>query len=191
MLEWLQGTALAVSIRDSLLLFPLIESTHVIAFALVFGTIAVVDLRLLGVASRGRSFRRMSSEILRWTWLAFAVTALTGSLMFITNATGYFDNVYFRAKVVLLVLAAGNVLAFEATAGKTVHRWDEAPTAPPAGRAVAAVSLVIWVGVIVAGRMIGFTTTRSTEPLPADFNFEELLGVPAEGGEAPAPSERK
>jgi uncharacterized membrane protein len=188
MLDWLQGTGLATGIRDSLFLFPLLESVHVIGLALVFGTIAIIDLRLLGMASTRRSFRRMSSDIMKWTWAAFAVTALTGGLMFITNAAVYFHNGYFRAKMALLVLAAINVLVFELTAGRTIQQWDQAPSAPPIGRAVATVSLVVWVGVIVAGRMIGFTATRAspTESSPADANFEDLLGLPGDSGNAPA-----
>ena len=111
---------------------------------------------------------------------------MTGVLMFITNAAVYFHNGYFRAKIVLLVLAAINVLVFELTAGRNVQRWDQAPSAPPLGRAVAAVSLVIWIGVIVTGRMIGFTATRASlsEPAPVDTNFEDLLGLP-DSGSAP------
>jgi hypothetical protein len=180
MLDWLQRTSLAVQIRDSLFAFPLIESAHVIGLTLVFGTIAIIDLRLLGVASTERSFQRLASDTLKWTWAAFAVTALTGALMFMTNATVYFHNVYFRAKIVLLLLAAINVLVFEVTAGRTIQRWDQAPSAPPLGRAIATVSLVVWVAVIVAGRMIGFTTTRASqaEPAPVETNFEDLLGLP-------------
>jgi hypothetical protein len=179
-LEWLQQSSLAVQIRDSLFAFPLIESTHVIGLTLVFGTIAIVDLRLLGLASTQRPFQLVASETLRWTWVAFAVTALTGALMFITNATVYFHNAYFRVKIVLLVLAALNVLVFELTAGRTVGRWDQAGSVPPLGRAVAALSLVIWIAVIVSGRMIGFTTTRGSlaEPAPVETNFEDLLGLP-------------
>ncbi len=179
MLDWLQGTSLAVQIRDSLFAFPLLEAAHVIGLSIVFGTIAIVDLRLLGVASGHRPFRRLAADTLTWTWAAFALTALTGVLMFSTNATVYFHNTYFRAKVLLLVLAAINVLVFELTAGRTVQRWDRAPSAPPVGRAVATLSLVIWIGVIVTGRMIGFTATRASlaEPAPADTNFEDLLGL--------------
>ena len=180
MLDWLQQSSLAVRIRDSLFAFPLIESTHVIGLTLVFGTIAIVDLRLLGLASSHRPFQRVASETLKWTWVAFAVTALTGALMFITNATVYFHNAYFRVKIVLLVVAAINVFVFEMTTGRTVERWDQVPSAPPLGRAVAALSLVIWIAVIVSGRMIGFTTTRASlaEPAPVDTNFEDLLGLP-------------
>ena len=184
-LSWLQQTGVATGIRDSLLLFPLLEAVHVIGLALVFGTITIIDLRLLGAASAGRSFRRMSAEIMRWTWAAFAVTALTGVLMFITNATVYYNNLYFRAKIALLVLAGINVMVFELTAGRSMRQWDQAPSAPGIGRVVATVSLVVWVGVIVTGRMIGFTATRATtEPAPVEMNFEDLLGLPDGGGAA-------
>ncbi len=189
LLTQLQETAIAVSIRDSLYLFPLLEAVHVIGLALVFGTIAVIDLRLLGVASAYRSFERMAADIMVWTWAAFAVTAVTGVLMFITNAVVYSGNVYFQVKVGLLVLAALNVLVFELTARRTVRQWDQAASAPPIGKVVASVSLVVWIAVIFAGRMIGFTATRTTqgEQAPVDLNFEDLLGLPAEPGEAPAP----
>jgi len=189
-LDWLQQTGLAVHIRDSLFAFPLIESTHVIGLTLVFGTIAIIDLRLLGLASTNRSFQRLAADILKWTWVAFAVTATTGSLMFITNAAVYYHNAYFRAKISLLFLAAINMLVFEMTTRRTVARWDRDASAPPLGRAVAAVSLVIWISVIVTGRMIGFTTTRASlaEPAPVEQNLEELLGLP--GDVAPsAPTE--
>jgi hypothetical protein len=182
----LQETGFAVSIRDSLYLFPLLESVHVIGLALVFGTIAVIDLRLLGKASSHRPFQRMTSDILKWTVAAFAVTAVTGALMFTANAVVYFNNTYFRIKVALLVLAGLNVLMFELTARRTVHQWDRSPLAPPAGRVVAIVSLVVWVAVIFAGRMIGFTATRTTAaPAPVEVNFEDLLGLPAAPSDAP------
>src|ERR1700719_4880850 len=135
-LKSLEASGLATGIRDSLWLFPLIESTHVIGLALVFGTIAIIDLLLLGIASTRRSFQRMASDILKWTWAAFALTALTGSLMFITNATVYYHNFYFRTKMLLLVLAGINMGVFELTLGRKVESWDKAPSAPPLGRVV-------------------------------------------------------
>ena len=189
-LDWLQQTSLAVHIRDSLFAFPLIESTHVIGLTLVFGTIAIIDLRLLGLASTNRSFQRLAADILKWTWVAFAMSAATGSLMFITNAAVYYHNAYFRAKIALLFLAAINMLVFELTTRRTVAQWDRDASAPPLGRAVAAVSLVIWISVIVTGRMIGFTTTRASlaEPALVEQNLEELLGLPGDGAPS-APTE--
>jgi hypothetical protein len=86
----------------------------------------------------------------------------------------------------LLVLAGLNVAMFQLTAYRSLPRWDRAPSAPAIGRAVAVISLAIWVGAIFAGRMIGFTTTRrASEPTPADINFEELLGLPSSPASAP------
>ena len=97
---------------------------------------------------------------------------------FMTNAGVYYHNFYFRSKMVLLVLAGLNMAMFELTAGKSVAKWDEAPAAPRAGKAAAVASIVIWIAVICAGRIIGFTTTRTaakTQP-PASVNFDDFLG---------------
>ena len=188
-LKWLEASGLATKIRDSLFLFPLIESTHVFGLALVFGTIAIIDLRLLGIASTQRSFKRMASDILKWTWAAFALTVLTGALMFITNAPVYYHNFYFRTKMLLLALTGINMLVFELTAGRTIHGWDKAPSAPRAGKAVAALSLAMWIGVIFMGRLVGFTTSRAAvvAPPPAAGNFEDFLqGTPNDSGGTPA-----
>ena len=176
-LKSLEGTALASGIRDSLYLFPLLESLHVMALSVVFGTIIIVDLRLLGVASRDRPFARLSSELLKITWGAFAVAASTGTLMFMTNARVYAGNTSFRVKMVLLVLAGINMAVFHLTAGRTVVRWDRERLAPRSGRAAAALSLTLWVGIIFAGRVIGFTTTgaQAKEAAPPVGNFDDFL----------------
>jgi Family of unknown function (DUF6644) len=184
-LKSVEESGLATRIRDSLWLFPLIESAHVLCFSLVVGTIAIIDLRLLGIASTKRSFQRMASDILKWTWATFALTALTGTLMFTTNARVYYYNFFFRTKMLMLVLAGINILVFELTAGRTIHRWDKDSSAPPAGKAVAALSLAIWIGVIFMGRLIGFTTTPGVvvKP-PAGVNFDDFLqGSPDKSGE--------
>ena len=191
-LKTVEASGLATRIRDSLLLFPLIESTHVLGLALVFGTVLVVDLRLLGIASRQRSFQRMTSEILKWTWAAFALTALTGLLMFSTNARVYYHNFYFRTKMMLLLLAGVNMLVFELTAGRTIGRWDKAAAAPPAGKVAAILSIAIWVGIICMGRIIGFTTSRAAVAAPpaSQVNFNDFLGG-SPGNGAPAASGQK
>src|ERR1700683_4417335 len=189
-LKFLESSGLATRIRDSFFLFHLLESAHVLGLALVFRTIAIVDLRLLGIAATQRSFQRMASDILKWTWAAFALTALTGTLMFITNARVYYHNFFFRTKMLLLVLTGVNLLIFELTAGRTVRGWDNAPSAPRVGKAVAALSLAMWISIIFMGRLIGFTTTRAAvvAPAPASVNFDNFLdGTPNDSGGAPTP----
>ena len=181
LLKSIEASGLATRIRDAVWLFPLIESTHVVGLSLVFGTILIIDLRLLGVASTQRSFKQMASDILKWTWAAFALTALTGGLMFITNARVYYHNSFFRIKMLLLALSGINMLVFELTAGRTIHRWDKAPSAPRAGKAAAALSLAMWIGIIIMGRLVGFRTSRAAviAPPPAGVNFDDFLqGTP-------------
>ena len=150
LLKSLEASGLATRIRDSVFLFPMIESAA--SAWLWFSARSHHRPRLLGIASTQRSFQRMASDILKWTWGAFALTALTGSLMFITNASVYYHNLFFRTKMLLLVLTGINMLFFELTAGRTIHGWDQAPSAPRAGKAVAALSLAMWIGIICMGR---------------------------------------
>jgi len=185
LLKSLEETGVAKGIRDSLFWFPVLEAVHVMGLALVFGSILVIDLRALGFASANRPFAKMSEDILKWTWAAFVVTAITGVLMFVTNARVYAENTFFLIKMVLLALAGANMLAFQFTAGRTAHQWGEGPTAPPIGKLAAALSLVLWISIIFMGRAIGFTTTgKAVEaaPPPASVDFDDFLGG---GGDAP------
>ena len=174
LIAWLEASALATGIRNSLYLFPLIEAAHVIGLTMVFGTIAIVDLRLLGLASTRRRFSAVAADVFTWTWLAFAVTAATGALMFVTNANTYYHSPYFRAKMALLALSGVNVLVFEVTARRAVGAWDRNAAAPASGRAAAAVSLAIWLGVIVLGRWVGFTTASTPAPIDPGVDLEHL-----------------
>ena len=170
LLASLEASDIATRIRNSLYWFPLIESAHVLGLTLVFGTITIVDLRLLGLASTSRPFTAIASDVLKWTWLAFAVTVMTGLLMFVTNAGTYYNNASFRTKMALLVLSGVNMMVFELTASRSVQGWDRHAAAPAAGRIVAAVSLVLWLSVIFLGRWVGFTTAST--PAPADTTID-------------------
>lgn len=152
-LEWLQGTPLAVSIAEEW--FPLVESVHVITMALVAGTIFIVDTRLVGLTSTRLPFRYVSERLLPWTWGAFGCSVLTGTLMFMANATGYYDNTPFRVKLVLLLLAGLNMLYFQRVIFRGVSAWD-AGRPPAAARAAGVISICLWCGVIGFGRWIGF-----------------------------------
>ena len=94
--------------------------------------------------------------------------------MFVTNASTYYNSAYFRAKMALLVLSGLNMLAFELTARRSVHIWDRQVAAPAAGRAVAVLSLAIWIGVIFLGRWVGFTTSSLPAPAGDEIDFEKL-----------------
>ena len=174
-LAWLEATRLASSIRDSLYFFPFLESIHVIGLTLVFGTISIVDLRLLGLASTRRPFSRVAQDTLRWTWFAFALTVVTGALMFITNAGVYYHSLPFRLKMAMLVVSGLNLAIFDRTTMPSVAGWDTDKSAPPAGKIAAAVSLVLWLAIIFAGRWIGFTTSRAKFQPEPEINIDNLF----------------
>jgi hypothetical protein len=138
-------------------LFPIIETLHVMAFTFVAGSIAMVDLRLLGIASRDSSISRLSNEVLPWTWTAWCLAAVFGTLLFMSKAHTYAENPQFRLKFVCMGLAAVNMLVFHFGAYRRVARWELAE--PPMDAKVAgAVSIVLWIGVVFFGRWTGFTT---------------------------------
>jgi hypothetical protein len=148
---------LAETIRTSALAFPWLESLHVLAIALVFGTIAVVDLRLLGFASTERPVTVLIRRVLPITWIAFVVAVVTGTAMFISNALTYVDNTAFLVKMALLLLAGLNMLVFHFVTYRTVGTWDASASTPSGARAAGAISISVWVLVIAFGRWIGFT----------------------------------
>src|SRR5262249_12604534 len=156
-LEWLQATSVAAAIRENEILFPWIESVHVLALVMVVGTISIVDLRLIGAASRERAVARLLREVLPYTWAAFELAAVSGTRLFSSNAVNYAGNGYFRGKLVLLGLAGINMAIFHLFIGRDVARWSAGGRLPWGARAAGAVSLCLWVAVVACGRWIGFT----------------------------------
>jgi hypothetical protein len=138
--------------------FPNVETIHVLSTATVFGSILMVDLRLLGVSSRDSAVSKLSQEILPYTWAAFALAVISGSLLFISKADTYFFNLQFRLKFLFMALAGINMLVFHFGAYKRVLQWDNKFPPPAAARLAGALSLVFWVVVIFMGRWIGYTT---------------------------------
>lgn len=154
-LLFLDQSYIATAVRESSFLFPTIESLHVLAITAMLGTIAVVDLRLMGWASRERPVDALMDEVLPFTRWAFAAAVVTGGLMFASHATEYAHKWPFLAKMVLLLLALMNILVFHRLTMRNVHTWDRVRL-PLTARVGGATSLFVWVGVVATGRWIGF-----------------------------------
>lgn len=149
---WLSETPLSIALTDSELAFPAIESLHVIALTLVVGSIAIVDLRLIGVASKTRDPADLIRSILPITWTAFAVALVTGLLLFSANPVSYTANFYFLGKLALLGVAGLNMLLFHIFSHR--HLQTHGAIAP---KISGAASLLLWVTIVAFGRWIGFT----------------------------------
>jgi hypothetical protein len=155
--ESIEYSSLGISIAESLWAFPLIESFHVMALVTVFGTIMVMDLRLLGLASNKVPVTAMSSDTLKWTWIGFVIAAITGTLLFISKASTYMVNPYFLTKMGLLAAAGLNMVIFHFVTYKSVNEWDTSGTLPTGAKLAGVLSLIFWLIIVFCGRAIGFT----------------------------------
>ena len=171
--QTIQDLGVAEWMRTSVKAMPIVESIHVLAAATVFGTILIVDLRLLGFPNTRRPFTRVSDEMLRLTWIAFAAAVITGALMFAANANTYFGNTQFRFKMLALLAAGVNMAIFQNITFRTVGAWDQAARSPLAARLAGAISIAIWVTVICLARWIGFTKGYNFDAPPdTEINFQ-------------------
>jgi hypothetical protein len=169
--EALQNSAISEWLRTSLKAVAIVNAFHVMSLIAVFGTIFLVDLRLLGFSSLQRPFLRMHHELLRYTWIAFGVAAVTGVLLLMVNAVTYHRNTAFWLKMGAIVLAGINMLVFEYRTIQSAPSWDKGVMPPPAARLAGALSIVLWLAVIVFGRWIGFTKGYDFT-IPEDVQFD-------------------
>jgi len=157
LLQSINDSPVGAGIRESTVLFPWIETVHVIMTTTVVGTIAIVDLRLLGYASHRRGARQLIIDLLPFTWVAFACAVITGLLLFSSNALNYWADVPFLAKMCALAFAGINMAFFHLTAYRKIGQWDDALPPPAAARIAGATSLGLWILIVFLGRWIGFT----------------------------------
>lgn len=155
--ESLEASPVGDFIASSAWAFPTIESVHVIALVTVVGTVTIMDLRLLGLASGSWKVTQLSRDTLRWTWMAFVLAAITGTLLFVSKAHVYAREPWFLGKLALIALAGLNMAVFHALTWKTVGEWDSARDAPTAAKIAGGLSLACWVLAVFFGRWIGFT----------------------------------
>jgi hypothetical protein len=156
LLHSLNESAFSTRLRESDWTFSVIETVHVLSIAVMAGTIALVDLRLLGVLFRRQRVTRVTIQVTPVTWIGFALMAASGVLLFIAEPEKAAANPAFQVKLMLLAAAAINFLVFHRLVFRDVAVWDERPTPPPAARLSGAASLLLWSAIIVLGRVIAY-----------------------------------
>jgi hypothetical protein len=149
--KWANETALGATINDSTWLFPAIEGVHIVALALLIGGVLLLNLRLMGVITCGRSLPRLAREVGPWTASSLVMILITGVLLFFSEALRSFNSGPFRLKMVLLFIA----IVFHYTISRRLmNREDALPSM--LNRVAAVTGIALWVGVGLAGRAIGF-----------------------------------
>ena len=154
-LRWLEGTAVAVAMRESAWLYPTVETLHILAFIVLVGATAMFDLRLLGL-SRRVAVTGMAGHVLPWARAGLLVAAPTGVLMFMSDATATAANPAFRLKLVLIGVALLNVAVFHRWTFKSVRAWDCDVEVPIAAKLAGGLSLALWATVVACGRLIAY-----------------------------------
>jgi len=155
--KMLDKSAIGTAIRESSLLFPVIEGVHVLALALSVGLILITDLRLIGVVLRKRCVSEVWEQFFPWMMAGFAVMFITGFLLFWSHAMAAYNSMAFRVKLLLLILSAVNAAVYHLTVYRKMDRWDTALIPPAGARLAGWVSLIFWAGIITMGRIMAYT----------------------------------
>jgi len=154
-LGWVEQTALATAMRQELWLYPAVEILHIWGFVVLVGSIAMFDLRLLGLSPRV-SVQQLSRHLLPWTWGALLAIVPTGVLMFMAHADEFISNPAFLTKLALIIAAGINAAVFHLGPFRSVPAWDDGVSTPTVAKLHAALSLLIWMGVIACGRLLAY-----------------------------------
>lgn len=180
-LEWLGSTSWSVRLLESFWVWPLLESTHVLSIALFVGSAMMMDLRLMGVTFGGVRASDFTSRLLPWTRGGFVVMVVTGLLVFYSNPVRYYHNIFFRFKMLLMVLAGLNIWFFHSRTHKKVAEWDLAVSPPAAARWAGVVSFAAWALIVISGRLIAYNWFDcDIQPQPAWVNWASGCVLPSE-----------
>jgi hypothetical protein len=154
--EWLAATEGSTALRESLFMYPLVESTHVLFLLLFVGLTVVWDLRLLGIAFTSVPVTEMNDRVLPLVRIGFTVMVITGILLFYGIPVRTYQSVWFRGKVIFLILAMINIWYFHSRVYPKVNDWNTAARLPWIARRAGLASIVLWGLIIVFGRFIAY-----------------------------------
>src|SRR3954465_156363 len=142
--EWLANTPGSIALHESLFMYPLVESVHVLTLCVFVGMTLILDLRLTGLALKDVSVIEVVSRLRPWMFFGFVIMVISGVLLFYAIPVRSYQNIFFRVKAVFLVLAGLNALTFETGIFRTVERWAHESRPPRRARVAGAASLILW-----------------------------------------------
>lgn len=154
--EWLENTDVSVAIREGALLYPIIGGVHLLSIALFGGMVLASDIRLLGWGLRKMPVSDVIAQLRVWKWVGGVVVIVTGLLIAWCEPVKLYHSKSFWIKMILLALVAVHAAAFRGPVYGHPERLDKAEALPAAARWAALLSVLLWVGLIVSGRLIAF-----------------------------------
>jgi len=173
----------SVGLHESQYAYSIIESIHVWTLALFFGLVVMFDLRLLGWTMRRVPASEVVGRLQPWAIAGFVIMVISGALLFFAIPLRSYQNIFFRFKMLLLLLAGLNLWIFHSRVYPMVAMWDGDGVPPRAARVAGGLSLALWIGILFSGRMIAYNWFDcDRQPQLAIVNFLTSC-VPAGSGQ--------
>jgi hypothetical protein len=156
-MEWLEATGISTAIREGTLYFPILDGTHLFGLAFMFGSITMVDLRLLGWIFKEETVTDVFDQLIKWTWFGFGVVFISGILLFISEPVRCYNSWWFVSKMILVAMGGINAGLFDMMTYKDVAtNFNASLELPGRAKLAGASSLIIWTAVITLGRFFAF-----------------------------------
>ena len=152
----IQDTAFFTAMRESMLVYPIVMSTHLASIAIFGGMILMTDLRILGLAMKSVSISDIVRQTRVWKRIGFVIMITCGILLAGSKFASYYDNPYFQIKMTLLALVGVHALVFHKSVYANTEQLDQLPSVPRVAKVAASLSLALWLGIMSAGRWIAY-----------------------------------
>jgi uncharacterized membrane protein len=158
-IHWLGATPVSLVIQEVFWIIPTVQTIHILAISVVLASMAMFDLRLLGLAGNRNSIASLSRRFMPWLWGALIVLAASGCILIVGEPKRSLGNVVFQLKMCMLATAIVVTLGFQAVLKRDLAGGsaDLAPAHVTAAKITGLMSLALWVGIAVAGRLIAYT----------------------------------
>jgi uncharacterized protein YhhL (DUF1145 family) len=154
--RWLASTPGSIALHESIWVYPIVESVHVLTLCLFLGLTVIVDLRLLGSSLSTTPVSQVMRRFAPWMFGGFALMVASGALLFYAAPIRTYLNIFFRLKMTFLLMAGLNIAVFQFTTSRTMPQWDQDRTPPVSVRLAGGLSLALWAAIAVCGRMIAY-----------------------------------
>lgn len=164
--EWLASTSGSIALHESLFMYPIIESIHVLTLCLFVGMTLMLDLRLTGLAFRRITVDDILHRLQPLMFVGFAIMVASGVLLFYAIPVRSYQNIFFRLKMIFFVLAGLNAWLFHSGMFTSVREWGSREEPPSRARLAGFASIVLWAGIIITGRMIAYNWFDCDKPQP-------------------------
>jgi hypothetical protein len=159
--DWLAATPASTTIQDVSWIIPTIQTIHILSIAIVMSSALLVDLRVLGVISHGQPLDVVARRFLPWIWITLVVLLLSGSTLIVGEPGRSLQNPAFIAKMSMLICVILLTLSFQSGLKRDAQYWERSPGRRAAAKLIAGVSLILWTGIVFAGRWIAYINADS------------------------------